>query len=99
MTQIHDEELVEALASKMWEDGVTGKMYCQKMARDYLAIIEPLITHKAKEEGKAELLKQMMEKAVESFDTSPAMPRWQDAGEFLEDFATEQGINIEKGEG
>ncbi len=55
-----------------------------------------LITHKAKEEGKAELLKQMMERATpEDVDEITAYT----IRDFIRTFATEEGINIEKGEG
>lgn len=64
--------------------------------------------HKAKEEGKAELLKQMMEVSMEmraaavnvedpAFGEPPLYEKIWLA--MLRTFATEQGINIEKGEG
>jgi len=89
--QTQDEELVEQveLASDDVDAGLSSDQ-----ALYILAAIEPLITHKAKEEGKAELLKQMMKWAV-YYDKGHGTDH---ASEFLRAAATEQGVNIEKGE-
>ena len=107
MTQTHDEELVERVAAefadchgqrwdRLTEDERRG---WRNEVRMMLDIAEPLITHKAKEEGKAELLKQMMEHMErERFtDCKGGILAASFAKEFIEDFATEQGINIENG--
>ncbi len=68
MTQTHDEELVEQVAKRFYEiQGLrSDKPDLTPQEEVILRVAIPLITHKAKEEGKAELLKQMMEPSVKA---------------------------------
>ncbi len=100
--QTHDEERASRTraVNDAAEKFAINPLDLHQALREIDLVCDPFKTHKAKEEGKAELLKQMMEEADRYLYVTGSIVRVSNGApqKFIRRFATERGINIEKGE-